>query len=181
MRVCDFTPPFLFHLVNCLSFVLCYIKRQLSPENKDGEKKKKKVRLTDWAIRTGWLGRKANNLDKRRLSAITALTYSGLLDVPCFLLITSSLLPSQLFTLSVHKVMTQDVRSLSTHSLILLSSSHVHSPCVYHTPTMLSTFRVFSTLQKVYGDSPDFWGEVGWLMPGANSGLLPRKVLFSEL
>lgn len=90
----------------------------------------------------------------RRPSAITALTYSGLLDAPCLLLITSSLLPPQLFTLSVHKVMTQDFQSF----LHIPSFPVIIFP--YALPQLCQSFMYFLLLKKFLATS--LTSEVKW-------------------
>lgn len=72
------------------------------------------------ADRLGDLDTVAGEGNKQSLSDFTALTHSGLLDAPCFPLITSLLL---LFTISGHKVMIQDFQSLSQTFLPSLLSS----------------------------------------------------------
>lgn len=89
-----------------------------------------------------------------RLSACTALTYLGLFEAPCFLLITSFLLLPQLFTISLLKVMIQDFQTLFTHSLLFCYHLSIY--------TALSIFHIFSALQKFPATSPTSevkWGE----------------------
>lgn len=145
-RVCDFIPSSLFHLANCLSFVfswgICEVKRLLF--KKRWWKRKKKTesgeadRLGDSDMMTG----EKSKPSRIRLSAFTALTYSGLFETPCFLLITSSLLLPQLLNISLLKVMIQDFQSLFTHSLFLCYLS-IYTPSICVTPHLCPSFTYY--------------------------------------
>ena len=140
-------------------FVFCLFLGNMWSQKAAAQKKmmkKKKTesgkadRLGDSDMMTG----EKSKQSQIRLSACTALTYLGLFEAPCFLLITSFLLLPQLFTISLLKVMIQNFQTLFTHSLLFCYHLSIY--------TALSIFHIFSALQKFTATSPTSevkWGE----------------------